>query len=105
MASSPRRLPLFFTGPNAIAAADQQHAMIRAEVDKLTADARSYIIGRKYDPNDVGVWAMTGLSGTLEAALRLAGNDPDRITTVLVGMVAESVLRLAQQPPDSPIAP
>ncbi len=83
-----------------VASADQQHATIRAALDKLVADAGTHVIGRGYDPDDVGVWAQVCLSGPLEAALDLVGNDDaEAVMAALVGMLGEAVLRLASRQP------
>ncbi len=80
-----------------VAIADQQHATIRAAVDKLVADAGANVIGNGYDPNDVGVWAHACLSGPLEAALDLVGgDDAEAVMAALVGMLGEAILRLAR---------
>lgn len=80
-----------------LASADQQHAALRATLDKLVGDARTYVIGRGYDPDDVGVWAQAALSGPLDAALDLVGNDAEAVMAVLTGLLAEAVLRLAKE--------
>lgn len=92
-----RRMPLPDLGTADVAAADQQHATIKTALDKLVSDARKYIIGRGYDPTDVGVWAQACMSGPLEAALDLAGDDDgETVLAALTMMLAEAVLRLAQ---------
>ena len=96
-----RRMPLSdLPNHGSVAAADQQHATIRAALDKLVTDARKNVIGRGYDPDDVGVWAQACLSGSLEAALDLAGDDAEDaefIMSILIGLAAEAVLRLAKE--------
>ncbi len=96
-----RRMPLpDLPTLGSVAVADQQHATIKSALDRLVDDAGKYIIGRGSDPDDVGVWAQACLSGPLEAALDLAGDDADDaefIMAILVGLAAEAVLRLAKE--------
>ena len=91
-------LPDEVSAPGDIAWADQQHAVIRAALDKLVADAGKHVIGRGFDPDDVGVWTQACLSGPLEAAIDLAGDDDaETVMAMLVGLLGEAVLRLAKE--------
>lgn len=96
-----RRMPLpGLPDHGSVAVADQQHATVKEALDRLVRDARTNIIGHGYDPDNVGVWAQACLSGPLEAALDLAGDDADDaefIVSILIGLAAEAVLRLAKE--------
>ena len=63
--------------PNAaqLAVADQKHALARATVGTLVDDARRYIVGRGYDPDDVGVWIDVSMHECIDAAAAMSNDQ------------------------------